>query len=160
MASPLTELERRILSVLQKGLPLSETPYGDMAGEIGIETSQLLETLRQWRKDGRLRRIGAIVSHVKVGFESGSMVVWQVDAERIEQVGRQLAGFLQVSHAYERPRSDDWPYNLYTMVHGRDADEVSDTVEKMSRACGVKDYRQLETIRELKKVPPTYITED
>ncbi len=26
-----------------------------------------------------------------------------------------------------------------------------------SKACQVDDYRQLETVRELKKVPPTYI---
>jgi len=25
-----------------------------------------------------------------------------------------------VSHCYERPRRATWPYNLYTMIHGRD----------------------------------------
>jgi len=27
----------------------------------------------------------------------------------------------------------------------------------MSQACGVSDYRILKTVRELKKVPPTYL---
>jgi hypothetical protein len=43
------------------------------------------------------------------------------------------------------------------MVHGADAESVNATVKEMSRACGVDNYMQLETERELKKVPPTYI---
>ncbi len=157
MESTLSDLEKRILAVLQKGLPLTVTPYRDMASEIGIEPERLLEVLRQWETDGKLRRIGAVVSHVKVGLAAGSMVVWQVAAARAEEVGRILASFAQVSHAYQRPTSPSWPYNLYTMVHGADSGEVDRTVEEMSRACGVKKYCQLHTKRELKKVPPTYI---
>ncbi len=157
MESILSDLEKRILAVLQKGLPLTLTPYRDMASQIGIEPDQLLEVLRQWDADGKLRRIGAVVSHVKVGLAAGSMVVWQVAPARAEEVGGILASFAQVSHAYQRPTSPAWPYNLYTMVHGTDAAEVDRTVREMSKACGVKKYCQLHTKRELKKVPPTYI---
>ena len=153
----MSDLEKRILAVLQKGLPLTLTPYRDMAGEIGIEPERLLEVLRQWDTDGRLRRIGAVVSHVKVGLSAGSMVVWEVAPDRVEEVGRNLASFSQVSHAYQRPTSPSWRYNLYTMVHGADSSEVDRTVRQMSKACGVKKYWQLHTKRELKKVPPTYI---
>ena len=157
MESILSDLEKRILAVLQKGLPLTLTPYRDMACAIGIEPEQLLEVLRKWDADGRLRRIGAVVSHVKVGLAAGSMVVWEVKPERVEEVGRTLASFSQVSHAYQRPTSPSWRYNLYTMVHGADSGEVDRTVRQMSKACGVKKYCQLHTKRELKKVPPTYI---
>ncbi len=157
MELTLSDLEKSILAVLQKGLPLTLTPYRDMASQIGIETERLLEVLRQWDADGKLRRIGAVVSHVKVGLAAGSMVVWQVDPARAEEVGGILASFAQVSHAYQRPTSPAWPYNLYTMVHGTDAAEVDRTVREMSKACGVKKYSQLHTKRELKKVPPTYI---
>lgn len=157
MESPLSDLERRVLAIVQKGLPVTFTPYEDMAHEIGIETGELLEVLRRWREEGKLRRIGAIVSHMKVGLRAGAMVVWQVEPERIEEVGAILAGFAQVSHAYERPASKEWPYNLYTMVHGAIDAEVDETVRAMGRACGVDEYRQLRTLRELKKAPPTYI---
>ncbi len=157
MESTLSDLEKRILAVLQKGLPLTLTPYRDMASRIGIEPDQLLEVLRQWETDGKLRRIGAVVSHIKVGLSAGSMVVWEVSPECVEEVGRILASFAQVSHAYQRPMSPSWRYNLYTMVHGADSGEVDRTVQEMSKACGVKKYCQLHTKRELKKVPPTYI---
>ena len=65
---------------------------------------------------GRLRRIGAMVNHFKVGSGAGAMVVWQIEPERVGQVGALLTGYEQVSHAYEGWTAKSWPYNLYTMV--------------------------------------------
>jgi len=106
-----------------------------------------------------IRRVGAIVDHFKVGLSGGGMAVWQVDPERVEQVGEILAGFREVRHAYERNTVENWPYNVYTMVHGANFEEVEKTVARMSQACGVSNYRILVTEKELKKVPPTYIAE-
>ena len=116
--------------------------------------------LRKWKEEGKLRRIGAIVNHFKVGLGAGIMVVWRVEPERIKQVGEMLAGFEQVSHAYERHKQKNWPYNLYTMVHAASPKEARETIRRMSEACGVSDYRILDTQRELKKAPPTYIVEN
>jgi len=157
MESPLKDSERRVLAVLQRGLPLTLSPYADMAREAGMDTLELLDVLKRWRSEGKLRRMGAVVSHTGVGLEAGAMVVWQVDAARIEEVGAIFAVFGQVSHAYERAASELWPYNVYTMVHGATEGEVAETVGAMSRASGVDKYSQLRTVRELKKVPPTYI---
>jgi DNA-binding Lrp family transcriptional regulator len=76
-----------------------------------------------------------------------------------EQVGEKLAGFGEVSQAYERNRVENRPYNLCTTVHGANFEEVEKTVARMSHVCGVSNYRILVTEKELKKVPPTYITE-
>lgn len=157
MNNHISSRERRILSVLQAGLPKTLTPYKDMAQQIGIETSEVLTVLKDWKRQGKLRRIGAIVNHFKVGLPAGAMVVWQVESERIVEIGKLFADFAEVSHAYERPSSEAWPYNLYTMVHGKETQEVQQVVERMSQVCGVSDYRVLVTEKELKKVPPTYI---
>ncbi len=157
MKNRMPNMERRILDVLQEGLPSSQTPYKDMAQRIGIETSELLAVLKDWKKQGKLRRIGAIVNHFKVGLPAGAMVVWQVESERIVEIGQAFADFEEVSHAYQRQTRENWPYNLYTMVHGKSAEDVQRVVKRMSRACGVSNCRILVTEKELKKVPPTYI---
>ena len=158
MKNQIPDIERRILTVLQGGFPRSQTPYKDMADLVGIDTKRLLAILDDWKRQGKLRRIGSIVDHFKVGLSAGAMVAWRVEPERIEQVGTKLAGFNEVTHAYERKIAENWPFNLYTMVHGADIQEVEQTVERMSQACGESDYRILTTKRELKKVPPTYVT--
>lgn len=159
MKEHISSIERRILAVLQEGLPRSQTPYKDMAQRIGIEVSELLAVLEEWKKQGKLRRIGAIVNHFKVGLGAGAMVVWQAESERIVEIGQVLASFKEVSHAYERQTCHNWPYNLYTMVHGRSSEEVQQVVKRMSQACGVSNYRILVTEKELKKVSPTCIIE-
>lgn len=159
MTYHISDIERKVLAVLQEGFPRSESPYKDMAEKAGIGTKQLLTVLENWKRQGKLRRVGAIVNHFKVGLSGGAMVVWQVEEERVEKVGEKLAGFREVRHAYERNTVENWPYNLYTMVHGTDFQEVEKTVARMSQACGGSNYRILVTEKELKKVPPTYITE-
>jgi len=145
------------LAVLQQGLPATETPYADMAQRIGIDVSDLLQVLRRWKEQGKLRRIGAIVNHFQIDLAAGAMVLWQVPTARVEEVGRKLAGFVEVSHAYERHSCRQWPYNVYTMVHAATPEKVQQTVKRMSSACAIDEYRVLLTEKELKKVPPTYI---
>jgi DNA-binding Lrp family transcriptional regulator len=158
MTSQLSDVETRVLAVLQEGFPESWNPYKDMAERAGIDTEQFISILENWKRQGKLRRIGAIVNHLKVGFSTGAMVAWQVEPERIERVGVILAGFKEVSHAYERRTTENWPYNIYAMVHGKSIQDIEQIVMRMSRACGITAYRILATEKELKKVPPKYIT--
>jgi DNA-binding Lrp family transcriptional regulator len=159
MKGKISDIERKILAVLQEGLPNTDSPYRDMARRLGIETKELLAVLQQWKQQGKLRRIGAIVNHFKVGLGTGAMVVWRAEPQKIAEAGKILAGFEKTSHVYERQISENWPYNLYTMVHAPNSKELQQTVEKMSRASGIVEYRILETEKELKKTPPRYVTE-
>ncbi|UCF17676.1 MAG: hypothetical protein JSW59_09480 [Phycisphaerales bacterium] len=156
MTDRMPTFERKILAAIQHGLGDSITPFRDLAAGVGAEVGNVLAVLRAWKKDGRLRRIGAIVSHFKAGLPAGAMVVWRVKAEHVERAGALFADFEQVSHVYERGATADWPYSLYTMVHGRSDKDVGLVVGRMSRISGISDYRVLSTIEELKKVPPKY----
>ena len=157
MTQAVGDIERRILAALQGGLPRTRTPYVDLAREVGISIEELFAVLERWQQDGTLRRVGAIVNHFQVGLPEGAMVVWKVESGRVAQVGAQLAGFAEVSHAYERSTAPGWEYNVYTMVHGATPEEVRRTVERMSAAVGISEYQVLATREELKKAPPRYV---
>ena len=60
-------LEKKILSAIQYGMPMSLTPYQDLADKIGVTSEQLLNMLRNWKADKRIRRLGAIVNHFQMG---------------------------------------------------------------------------------------------
>ncbi len=160
MGKSLSNLERQILSVIQYGMPMSLSPYQDLAGRIGIPTEQLIEILQQWKAEGRIRRLGAIVNHFEMGHGTGAMVVWNVPEKRIEGVGTLFTSFSKVSHAYQRPSRKQWPYNLYTMVHATRTGELAATIRAMSDQSGLTEFRELKTLEELKKTPPVYITEE
>jgi DNA-binding Lrp family transcriptional regulator len=152
-----SSIEERILAAIQRGIPRVLRPYEAIAKEAGIDVDQLLSILREWKASGKLRRIGAVVNHFKAGLGVGAMVVWRVETDQIEKVGSIFASFPQVSHAYERETSENWTYNVYTMVHAADTEQLRRTVESMSEAAGAADFQMLLTEKELKKVPPTYI---
>jgi len=154
---PGSDIENRVLAALQDGLPASRTPYSDMARAIGISANELLTVLGRWKREGTIRRMGAIVNHFQVGLAEGAMVVWMVEPERITDAGAILAGFEEVTHAYERRTSPGWEYSVYTMVHGATEEAVRRTIERMSEAAGVSDYVILSTCKELKKAAPRYI---
>jgi DNA-binding Lrp family transcriptional regulator len=155
-----SKLERRVLTVVEKGFPVSSAPYIDMAKEGGVETAELLAILEKWKRQGRIRRIGAVVNHFKVGLGAGAMVAWEVKEEKVAETGKILAGFDEASHVYERKTSKEWPYNVYTMVHGKSRKDVEATVRRMSEKSGILKYRILFTQKELKKSAPRYVGED
>ncbi|MCX5645140.1 MAG: Lrp/AsnC family transcriptional regulator [Phycisphaerae bacterium] len=147
------------MAALQDGLPRSRTPYGDLARRIGISPEELLAVLDHWRRDGTIRRIGAVVNHFRIGLADGAMVVWKVEPERVADVGAVFAGYEEVSHAYERETAPGWEYNVYTMVHGATPEAVRRTVARMSVSAGVSEYLVLSTRQELKKIAPRYVQE-
>jgi DNA-binding Lrp family transcriptional regulator len=160
MSQGLSEIEKKVVGAIQGGMPFSATPYLDMAEEAGVDVDEFLGVLRRFKAEGKIRRVGAIVSHVKVGLGAAAMVVWQVESERTEEVGQVFASFEEVSHAYQRPVSQEWQFNLYTMVHGGSDREVDATIGRLSAAAAVESFMKLDTLKELKKVAPTYIYYD
>jgi len=151
-----SSVECRILATLQEGLPVSRTPYEDLARRNGIPVGEVLHILRNWRQDGAIRRTGAVVNHLRLGIAGSAMVAWRVPPERRTEVGSLFAGFEEVSHACERQTVPDWVYSIYTMVHGTTPEAVRLTVQQMGEAAAVSEHLVLPTLDELKKAAPRY----
>jgi len=70
-----------------------------------------------------------------------------------------MSSFRAVSHCYRRNPSNDWPYNLYTMIHARDEKSCRETAGKMAEETAVEKYTLLFSRRELKKTSMNYFPE-
>ena len=151
-----SSLEKSIISLLQGDLPLIPTPYADMASELGIGEELLLAKIKEFKEKGIVRRIGAILYHQRAGYNANSMCAWEVPPERVDEVGGIMATFPQASHVYQRPTSHDWPYNLFTMIHGRTRQECEAVSRDISRKTGIGNYILLYSTREFKKTSMEY----
>lgn len=153
-----TETERRILRIVQKNLPDSKTPYADIAQEAGTDEAMVLNLLRRLKEDGSIRRFGASIKHQRAGFSHNAMVAWKVkDREEADTAGPKAAEHPLISHCYYRPSSAaDWPYTIYTMIHGRHENEYLEVVEWVLKNTPLKEYAVLESLKELKKISMTY----
>lgn len=134
---PLPDLDRRLVLATQAGLPLHARPWHWLAAELGVEPELVMERIQAMLDDGRIRRIGVLPNHYRLGYVANGMSVWDVPDDRIAEVGEQVGHLHSVSHCYQRPRHlPDWPYNLFAMVHGHDRQEVMREVETIAGLLG------------------------
>ena len=128
----LTPTERDLVLEVQGGLPLTETPYADVAETIGQETSWVLETIQRFVLEGKIRRVGVVPNHYALGYTENGMTVWNVPDDLVSTVGPEVASLPFVTHCYERPRHEGvWPYNFFAMTHGRSEAESERRIEQV-----------------------------
>jgi len=149
-------LERSIVRALQGNIPLEPAPFKKIAAGLGLSEGKFLAGAAKLERSGALRRIRAIVRHRRAGYSANAMVVWKVPGGRAVPFGKTAAASPAVSHCYQRLTRPGWPYNLYTMVHGRSRAEVLKVVAGIAKKTGTKDYKVLETLREFKKTSMVY----
>jgi DNA-binding Lrp family transcriptional regulator len=150
------EIDKKIISLLQKDLPLDKEPFTLLADQIGIGKERLLVRIKVMKERGVIRRFGATLYHQEAGFSSNAMVAWVVPEEKIGETGKSMAGFREVTHCYHRRPQKDWKYNLYTMIHGDNREECHEIARRMSQSTGIKEYALLFSEKEFKKTSMEY----
>lgn len=138
-APPIDEAGRRLVSVLQEGLPLFIRPFAMIAERIGASESEVLGRIRRWLDEGAIKRFGVVVRHHELGYTANAMLVHDIPDASVGEVGRALAEVPAVTLCYRRPRRlPDWPYNLFCMIHGRDRAEVEASIADLRRQHGLE----------------------
>ena len=123
------ERDRALMLATQEGLPLAVRPYHTLAERLGWAPEEVFARLARLHAVGVIRRIAAAPNHYALGYVANGMSVWDVDDERVDELGQWLAAQGEVSHCYRRPRALPlWRYNLFAMFHARERAEVERAV--------------------------------
>ena len=136
-AQPVGEADRRLLGVLQEGLPLFIRPFQLIAERIGASEGEVLGRIGRWLEEGAIKRFGVVVRHHELGFRANAMLVHDIPDDEVGAVGRALALEPAVTLCYRRPRRPGWPYNLFCMIHGRERDEVCASIADLRQRHGL-----------------------
>jgi DNA-binding Lrp family transcriptional regulator len=135
--SKLTDVEKKIIALIQADIPVTERPFLEIAKQVGVEEDVVLKTLRKFHGDGTIRRFGVTIRHQISGYKANAMVAWQVDEDRIDDVGKLMAAFEGVTHCYRR-------------------NPAPKMAEAMSTLTSVTNYSLLFSREELKKTSMKY----
>lgn len=128
----ITPDERKLVLEIQDGFPLTETPYSDIADAIGQKRAWVLETIKRFNREEKIRRIGVVPNHYALGYTENGMTVWNVPDEIVSEVGPAIASLGFVTHCYQRPRHEGvWPHNFFAMTHGRSENESRERIEQV-----------------------------
>jgi DNA-binding Lrp family transcriptional regulator len=129
----LTPDERNLVVEIQEGLPVTATPYADVANALGVDTEWVLRTVKRFNAEGKIRRVGVVPNHYALGYTENGMTVWNVPDEKLDAVGPEVAALDFVTHCYERPRHERvWPYNFFAMTHGRSKAESDRRIQQVT----------------------------
>ncbi len=154
----LTPLHHKIIQKAQYDIEITSEPFKKIIDELEIDYETFFSILKELQEAGIMRRFASILNHRKAGFNANAMVVWDVDENNGEEIGEKAAAFSAVSHCYLRPKYENWPYNLFTMVHGKTTEETNSIIEEMSQEINAKAHMPLYSSREFKKVRIEYFT--
>lgn len=152
-----TDIEKQILHIVQADLPDSLTPYADIAARVGTDEATVLNLINLMKDEGTIRRFGVSLKHQKAGYSHNAMVAWKIDEALIDAAGEHAAKHPLISHCYFRPSSHpEWPYTLYTMIHGRHETEYQEVIDQLRKETTLEEYAVLTSLKELKKISMTY----
>lgn len=132
-------IDAALVAAVQGGLPLSPRPYALIADALDLDEAEVLVRLARLIDSGTIKRFGVVVRHRELGYRANAMVVWALPEGRVSEIGRRLGSLPFVTLSYRRPRRlPDWPYNLFTMIHGRDRAAVLALVEEAKERCALQ----------------------
>ncbi|CAJ97062.1 DNA-binding transcriptional regulator, Lrp family [Cupriavidus necator] len=129
----------RLVAALEAGLPLTPRPFHALAAQARMAMPQVLERLTRWSAQGVIRRLGVVLQHGRFGFGHNAMCVWDVPDAHVDAIGMRLARLARVTLCYRRARRlPDWPYNLFAMVHARNAQDLLPALARIHATAGLE----------------------
>jgi siroheme decarboxylase len=157
---PYDEFDVAVIRALQGDMPVIAEPYAPAAKALGIPEQRLLSHLTDMQERRLLRRVAAILFHRRAGFSANGMGVWKVPDDRVMELGPRMAAFRGISHCYQRPTYEDWPYSIFTMAHGRSKEECDAILDSIASETGISERSTLYSSTEFKKIRLLYFTDD
>jgi DNA-binding Lrp family transcriptional regulator len=142
--------DAQFFRALQTPLPLIERPFDELAHGVDASGDELIEFAKH-HLGGAIRRYVGTLRHRKLGVKENGMVVWRVAEDEVQLAGERLAKAPEVSHCYARNPIPNFPYTLYSMVHGPSRESCREIARALSRETGLGDYSVLFSEREFKK---------
>ncbi len=159
----ITAEDRALIKAVERGLPVTSRPYAEIAKQLDSTEQDVISRLQHLMDNGAIKRYGVVVRHKELGYTANGMVVWDVPDDRVEELGMCIGKYSCVTLSYRRPRRlPDWSYNLFTMVHGSDREEVTRKVAEIVDSCSLQNIEHtiLFSTRRFKQRGASYTEKD
>jgi DNA-binding Lrp family transcriptional regulator len=125
-----SRLGQRLLNEFQQGLPLTSQPYADIARQLGVYETTVLETLQRLQTEGVISRVGAVFRPNRIG--ASTLAAMAVPAAMLDEIAEIVSSFVEVNHNYEREHH----FNLWFVVVAADEQQLQDVLAEIETSCG------------------------
>ena len=134
-SATLTATDALLSRRLHGGFPLSDTPFADVAQELGLTEDEVLARLRSMLADGTLSRFGPLFQIERAGGQF-VLAALQVPEERYDAVAAQVNALPEVAHNYRREHR----FNMWFVLACATPEAVGAACARIERDTGLRVY--------------------
>ncbi|MGV8058126.1 MAG: AsnC family transcriptional regulator [Smithellaceae bacterium] len=138
-------IDKEILNILQKEFPLEEYPFSAVAKKCGVSEEEVISRIQRLKKEGIIRRIGAVFDGAKLGRVS-TLCAARVPADKIDIFVQTVNANKGVTHNYRR----DHEYNIWFTVSAEKAAELEVFLADLKEKTGITDMLDMRAVRTFK----------
>ncbi|QER41814.1 Lrp/AsnC family transcriptional regulator [Thermodesulfobacterium sp. TA1] len=139
------DVEKKILSVIQKDFPLERRPFLRLAEKVGLDEEFFLEKIRELQKKNIIRQVSAVFNPSFFGHKSGLFAVKAKEKDLFQTI-EIINSHNGVSHNYLR----DHAYNLWFILVVPPGKDLLAEAEALCKTCQVKEYLFLPALKVFK----------
>ena len=138
------DIDKKLLNLLQSGLPLCERPFRELGRKLGLNEEDVLSRARAMKDGNIIRRIGGVFDSGALGFVS-TLCALSVPDEKIEDAAEVINRYTEVTHNYLRGHA----YNIWFTATAPNREQLDQTIAEIQKSIGVTVH-SLPAIRKFK----------
>ncbi len=131
--APLSSLDKKLINLLQHGLPVCERPFQKIAEEVASTEQEVISHLIALKEQRVLTRFGPMFDAACLGgaFTLAALSVPEKDFERVTE---QVNSFEQIAHNYRR----DHDYNMWFVIATESSEEIDQVIQAIEEKTSLK----------------------
>ena len=129
------EIDKQIINALQDGFPICDSPYQQVAAQLGLGEQGLIARLQSLLNNGTLTRFGPLYNAEQMG---GALTLSAVKApkERFDEVTEIINNFPEVAHNYARNHE----LNMWFVIATETPEQIQQTISSIEQQTGLAVY--------------------
>jgi siroheme decarboxylase len=143
-ATPLDDLDKRLLNLMQGKFPIAPRPYEYVAQEAGITEAEAIERVKHLQDERIIRQVTPIFDTRALGYSS-MLVAAKVDPENPWRAANIINEHPGVSHNYLRNHEFNIWFTIATEPDSKLG--LDGTLEALAKEAGAESVRQLPTLK-------------
>ncbi|MBW1895700.1 MAG: AsnC family transcriptional regulator [Deltaproteobacteria bacterium] len=132
------DIDRTILNRIQSELPITSRPFLTIARELGLDEDEVIERIKDLKKRGIIRRIGANFVPNRLGFVS-TLCAARVPEDEIPKFAETVNRYPGVTHNYRR----DHEFNIWFTFIAESREQIETYLKEIASETGVTEILNL-----------------
>lgn len=143
-------IDKKLLNLVQNGLPVEPRPFLTIGEKLGITEEEVICRLEKLKRETFIRRIGGIFDSKKLGYVS-TLCAISVPEERIEDVSKIINEYEEVTHNYIRNHH----YNMWFTIIAQSKEKIDEVIKDIKSKAEINRIINLPSVK-LFKIRATF----